>query len=69
MATLASALLARDMSVEQAEEQQAMQAQQMQSLTDQAGQLASAPMLDPAKNPQAVENIGEAAAQLQTQLQ
>ena len=53
----------------QAEEEQAMQAQQMQSLTDQAGQLASAPMLDPAKNPQAAENIGEAAAQLQSQLQ
>ena len=27
-----------------------MQAQQMQSLTDQAGQLAGSPMLDPSKN-------------------
>ena len=32
------------------EQQQAMQAQQMQSLTDQAGQLAGSPMLDPSKN-------------------
>jgi len=32
------------------EQQQAMQAQQMQSLTDQAGQLASAPIMDPSKN-------------------
>ena len=61
--------LVKSMQDVQAEEEQAMQAQQMQSLTDQAGQLASAPMLDPAKNPQAAENIGEAAAQLQTQLQ
>jgi hypothetical protein len=33
------------------EQQQAMQAQQMQSLTDQAGQLAGSPMADPSKNP------------------
>ena len=32
------------------EQQQAMQAQQMQSLTDQAGQLAGSPMVDPSKN-------------------
>jgi len=30
--------------------QQAQQAQMMQSLTDQAGQLAGAPMVDPSKN-------------------
>ena len=36
----------------QAEMQQAQQAQaqQMQALTEQAGQLAGAPMLDPSKN-------------------
>ena len=33
------------------EQQQAMQAQQMQSLTDQAGQLAGTPLMDPSKNP------------------
>ena len=53
----------------QEEEQQAMQAQQMQSLTDQAGQLASAPIMDPAKNPKAVEGLEAAASQLQPQLQ
>lgn len=35
----------------QQELQQNMQMQQMQSLTDQAGQLAGAPMFDPSKNP------------------
>ena len=34
----------------QQEMQQQMQAQQMQALTEQAGQLAGAPMLDPSKN-------------------
>ena len=35
----------------QGEKQEQMQQAQMQSLTDQAGQLASAPMMDPSKNP------------------
>ena len=35
----------------QGEKQEQMQMQQQQSLTDQAGQLASAPMMDPSKNP------------------
>ena len=34
------------------EQQQAMQAQMQQSMVDQAGQLASAPMADPSKNPE-----------------
>ena len=42
------------------EQQQAMQAQQMQSLTDQAGQLASTPLLDPSKNPEAPNAIAAA---------
>ena len=33
------------------EMQQAQQAQMMQSLTDQAGQMASSPLADPSKNP------------------
>ena len=37
-----------------------MQMQQMQSLTDQAGQLAGTPLMDPSKNPQ----MGEALDQL-----
>ena len=40
---------------EEMEEQQ--QAAQMQSLTDQAGQLASAPMMDPSKNPDITEQL------------
>ena len=42
------------------EQEQAMQAQQMQSLTDQAGQLASTPLLDPSKNPEAPNAIAAA---------
>ena len=34
------------------EQQQAQQAQMQQSMVDQAGQLASAPMMDPSKNPE-----------------
>ncbi len=34
------------------EQQQAQQAQMQQSMVDQAGQLASAPMADPSKNPE-----------------
>ena len=46
-----------------AEQQQAMQAQQMQSLTDQAGQLAGTPLMDPSKNPELVEGLTAAAQQ------
>ena len=52
--------LVKSMDERQAEQEQAMQAQQMQSLTDQAGQLANAPMLDPAKNPEALEGMKQA---------
>ena len=31
----------------------------MQSLTDQAGQLAGTPLMDPSKNPEGVANLGE----------
>jgi len=44
-----------------------MQAQQMQSLTDQASKLANAPLLDPTKNPQALEAVEGAAQALQPQ--
>ena len=52
--------LVKSMDERQAEQEQAMQAQQMQSLTDQAGQLANAPMLDPSKNPEALEGMKQA---------
>ena len=45
----------------QADMEQAQQAQQMQSLTDQAGQLAGAPMMDPTKNPQALDAMNQMA--------
>ena len=45
----------------QAKQEQAMQAQQMQSLTEQAGQLARAPMMDPSKNPEALDAINAAS--------
>ena len=44
---------------------QQQQQQQLQSLTDQAGQLAGAPMMDPTKNPDAPEYMESAAAQMQ----
>ena len=50
-----------------AEQQQAMQAQQMQSLTDQASKFANAPLMDPQKNPQALEAVEGAAQALQPQ--
>jgi hypothetical protein len=43
--------LVRSMQEVQAEQQAAMQQQQQMELTKQAGQLASAPMNDPSKNP------------------
>ena len=46
--------------------QQEMQAQQQlqaqQSLTDQAGQLAGTPMMDPSKDPDATDRINQLAA-------
>ena len=46
------------------EEQQQAQAQQaQQALVGQAGQLAGAPMLDPSKNPEALEGMNAAAEQ------
>ena len=42
-----------------------MQQQAMQSLTDQAGQLAGAPMLDPSKAVSPVEGAQVAAEQAQ----
>ena len=50
--------------MEQEKEQQ-LQQQQQQSLTDQAGQLANAPLMDPTKNPEALPALNEAAAQVQ----
>jgi|TARA_R100001126_G_scaffold76700_1_gene45581 hypothetical protein len=55
--------LVKSMDERNAEQQQAMQAQQMQSLTDQAGQLAGTPLMDPAKNPELVESLSAAATQ------
>ena len=57
--------LVKSMDERNAEQQQAMQAQQMQSLTDQAGQLASTPLLDPQKNPEALDAITQATGALQ----
>ena len=42
----------------QQETQQAQQMQQQQALLQQAGQLASSPLADPSKNPDAMEQIG-----------
>ena len=39
-----------------------MQAQQMQSLTDQAGQLAGTPLMDPSKNPELMNAMTEQVA-------
>ena len=55
--------LVKSMDERNAEQQQAMQAQQMQSLTDQAGQLAGTPLMDPSKNPELVESLSAAATQ------
>jgi|TARA_R100001440_G_scaffold15283_2_gene25883 hypothetical protein len=49
--------LVKSMEERNAEQQQAMQAQQMQSLTDQAGQLAGTPLMDPSKNPEITDAI------------
>ena len=52
--------LVKSMEERNQEQQQAMQAQQMQSLTDQAGQLARAPVMDPSKNPDATDAMAAA---------
>ena len=49
--------LVKSLEERNAEQQQAMQAQQMQSLTAQAGQLAGTPMMDPSKNPEVVDAV------------
>jgi hypothetical protein len=49
--------LVKSMEERNAEQQQAMQAQQMQSMTNQMGQLASTPLMDPQKNPQVIEAV------------
>ena len=50
---------------ERAQEEEAAQAaQQQQSLIDQAGQLASTPLMDPSKNPELVDAVKEAAPAL-----
>ena len=59
--------LVKSVDERQADQEQAMQAQQMQSLTDQASKLANAPLLDPSKNPQALEAVEGAAQALQPQ--
>ena len=46
------------------EQQEQMQAQQMQSLTDQAGQLAGTPLMDPSKNPELMDAMAQAAPAL-----
>ena len=55
--------LVKTMDERNAEQQQAMQAQQMQSLTDQAGQLAGTPLMDPDKNPELVESLSAIGTQ------
>jgi len=52
--------LVKSMEERNQEQQQAMQAQQMQSLTDQAGQLAGTPLMDPQKNPDLVPAMQQA---------
>ena len=46
------------------EQQQQAQMQQMQSLTDQAGQLAGTPLMDPQKNPELMDAMAQAAPAL-----
>ena len=55
--------LLKTMDERNAEQEQAMQAQQMQSLTAHAGQLAGTPLMDPSKNPELVEGLTAAAQQ------
>ena len=59
--------LVKSMDERNAEQEQAMQAQQMQSLTDQAGKLAGTPLMDPSKNPEILDAMNQAAPALQPQ--
>ena len=59
--------LVKSMEERNAEQEQAMQAQQMQSLTDQAGQLAGTPLMDPSKNPEVLPALNQVAPALQPQ--
>ena len=54
-------------SVEERNQEQAQQQQSMQqaSLMQQAGQLASAPLMDPSKNPEAIDTMNAAMQQIQ----
>ena len=54
--------LVKSMEERNAEQQQAMQAQQMQSITGQVGQLASTPLMDPQKNPEIIEAMNSMVA-------
>jgi len=54
--------LVKSMEERNAEQQQAMQAQQMQSITGQVGQLASTPLMDPQKNPELIEAMNSMVA-------
>ena len=49
--------LVKGMEQVQNEKQQAMQEQMQASLVQQAGQFASAPAMDPTKNPEAIDGI------------
>jgi len=57
--------LVKGMEQIQSEKQRAMQQQMQASLVNQAGQFASAPAMDPSKNPQAIDGM-QAAMQALT---
>ena len=59
--------LVKSMEERNAEQEQAMQAQQMQSLTDQASKLASTPLMDPEKNPEVIPALNQLASTPQPQ--
>ena len=57
--------LVKSMDERNQEQEQAMQAQQAMSLTDQAGKIAGTPLMDPSKNPELLDAISQAAPALQ----
>ena len=57
--------LVKSMDERNQEQEQAMQAQQAMSLTDQAGKIAGTPLMDPSKNPELLDAINQAAPALQ----
>ena len=59
--------LVKSMEERNQDQEQAMQAQQAMSLTDQAGKLAGSPLMDPSKNPELTETIAQAATAQQPQ--